>query len=108
MSISMIQFAYIPEAVAKLVKNPEDRSKAVRALIEKAGGRMIAFYYTFGEYDGFVIAETPDNISGLAANMASVMSGGVSKIKTTILITVEEAMQAMKKAQGLTLAPPKG
>jgi uncharacterized protein with GYD domain len=60
----MIQFMYKPETVGNLLKNPEDRSIAVRKLIEKLGGKMLAFYYSYGDYDGLVKADMPDNISG--------------------------------------------
>lgn len=108
MALSMIQFSYTPEFVGKLIQNPEDRSIAVKKLIESLGGKMHVFYYTYGEHDGIVIADMPDNVSGLAANMVAVAGGGNTKLKTTILITVEEAMAAMKKAKGIKLAQPKG
>jgi len=108
MALSMIQFSYKSETVGNLLKNPEDRSVAVRKLIEKLGGKMLAFYYSYGDYDGLVIAEMPDNVSGLATTMASFAAGGTAKIKTTVLITVEEAMAAMKKASGIKLEQPKG
>jgi uncharacterized protein with GYD domain len=69
---------------------------------------LLAFYYSYGEYDGLIIAEMPDNVSGLATTMAAFAAGGTAGIKTTILITVEEAMAAMKKASGLKLDQPKG
>jgi hypothetical protein len=50
----------------------------------------------------------PDNISGLATTMVSFAAGGTAKLRTTILITVEEAMAAMKRASGLKLKQPKG
>ena len=108
MALSMVQFSYKPETIVKLIKNPEDRSVAVKNLLEKFGGKLLAFYYTFGEYDGIVIADMPDNVAGLAANMVAVAGGANTKLKTTILITVEEAMAAMKKASGVQLALPKG
>lgn len=108
MALSMIQFSYKSETVGKLIKNPEDRSAAVKQLIEKLGGKMLAFYYSYGEYDGLIIAEMPDNVSGLATTMAAFAAGGTSEIKTTILISVEEATAAMKKASGLNLEQPKG
>jgi uncharacterized protein with GYD domain len=107
MALSMIQFSYKSETVRNLIKNPEDRRVAVRNLIEKLGGKLVAFYYSFGDYDGIVIADMPDNISGLATTMTSFAAGGTTKLKTTVLITVEEAMAAMKKASGLQLAQPK-
>ena len=104
----MIQFAYKSETVGKLVTNPEDRSIAVRNLVEKLGGKLLAFYYTYGDYDGFLIVDMPDNTSTLATVMVAFSAGGTAKLKTTILITVEEAMAAMKKASGLKLEQPKG
>jgi len=107
MALTMIQFSYKSETVGNLIKNPEDRSVAVRNLIEKLGGKMLAFYYCFGDYDGVVIAEFPDNASSLATTLASFSAGGTTTLKTTVLITVEEAMAAMKKAAGLKLEQPK-
>jgi len=37
---------------------------------------MLAFYYCYGDYDGIVIAEMPDSVSGLASTMASLAGGG--------------------------------
>ncbi len=107
MTLSMIQFSYKSETVGNLVKNPEDRSVAVKNLIEKLGGKLLAFYYTYGDYDGFLIADMPDNASTLATVMAAFSAGGTAKLKTTILITIEEALDAMKKASGLKLEQPK-
>jgi uncharacterized protein with GYD domain len=108
MALSMIQFSYKSETVGKLIINPEDRSVAVKQLVEKLGGKMLAFYYSYGDYDGLIIAEMPDNVSGLATTMAAFAAGGTAKIKTTVLISVEEAMAAMKKASELKLEQPKG
>ena len=107
MALSMIQFAYKSETVGKLMNNPEDRSVAVKQLIEKLGGKQLSFFYSYGDYDGLIIAEMPDNVSGLATTMAAFAAGGTAKIKTTVLISVEEAMAAMKKASGLQLEQPK-
>jgi uncharacterized protein with GYD domain len=38
------QFTYTPQAWATLSKNPQDRTEAVRALVEQQGGRLLAFY----------------------------------------------------------------
>ena len=108
MALSMIQFSYNSETVGKLLKNPEDRSITVKNLIEKSGGKMLAFYYCFGDYDGIVIGEFPNNVSNLAATMTSFAAGATMKIKTTVLITVDEAITAMKKATGVKIELPKG
>jgi uncharacterized protein with GYD domain len=49
MALYMVQFAYTAGALATMAKNPQDRSVPSRELIEKLGGRMIGFYFCFGE-----------------------------------------------------------
>jgi uncharacterized protein with GYD domain len=104
----MVQFAYTPESWAALVKNPEDRSAPVKALAEKLGGRMLNMYYCFGEYDGFVILEAPDETTAMAAVLAAIAPGHLKATKTTVLFTVEQAMEAMGKAGGIVYPAPKG
>jgi uncharacterized protein with GYD domain len=55
----MTQFAYTAEAWAALTRDPQDRSEAVRALLGGMGSRLVSFYYSFGEYDGAIIFESP-------------------------------------------------
>jgi uncharacterized protein with GYD domain len=106
--LTLVQFSYTAQALQDLIKNPQDRSKGVKALAEKLGGKMHAFYYTYGEYDGFAIFELPDSVSTAAAVLAASNPDTVSKLKTSVIITMDEAVQAMKKANGLTITPPKG
>jgi uncharacterized protein with GYD domain len=108
MSLYMTQFAYTTEAWAALVKNPQDRSVALKAGIEKLGGRMLNFYYCFGEYDGVVISEAPDEVTVTSAVLAVVVAGHIKAIKTTVLLSVEDAMKAMSKAGAVVYAAPKG
>jgi uncharacterized protein with GYD domain len=104
----MVQLSYAGEAVQKLSKTPEDRTKELKVLIKNHGEKLQAFYYTYGEYNGFAIVELPDNVSILAVSMASGNPATISIIKTTIIITMQEAIEAMKKAIALTIKPPKG
>jgi uncharacterized protein with GYD domain len=98
MALYMVQFAYTAEAWATLEKNPQDRSVPIRELAQKLGGRLVGLYYCFGEYDGVVLAELPDDIAAIATSLAAVSPGHVKAIKTTKLFTVEETMEAMRKA----------
>ena len=102
----MIQASYTKEAAAALVKKPEDRSLAVRPLLEKLGGRLLDFYFSLGDYDVVLIAELPNDTAALAAGLAAVTPGHLSKIKTTVLLTPEETVTAMKQAAVTTLRPP--
>ena len=44
--------AYTPEALARLTQDPQDRSAAVREMVEATGGKLVAFYHSYGEYHG--------------------------------------------------------
>jgi len=106
MPVYMTQFAYTPEAWAALVKRPEDRSKVLGSLLEQLGGRLICFYYAFSEYDGVAIFEAPDEETAAAALLAVIAPGHDKAIKTTVLLTVEQAMAGMRRAAGISYRPP--
>jgi uncharacterized protein with GYD domain len=106
MALYMVQFAYTPEAWAALTKKPQDRSVPIRDLVQKLGGRLVGLYYCFGEYDGVVLAEIPDDTAAIATSLAAVTPGHVKAIKTTKLFTVEETIQAMRKAGNIAFQGP--
>lgn len=108
MPLYMTQFGYTSEAWAALAKNPEDRKKAVIAAAQKFGGRLVDLYYHFGEFDGVLIAELPDDASVLALLIAVHAPGHLKATKTTRLFTAEEAMEAMRRAGTVAYAAPKG
>ena len=104
----LIQGSYTAEAWANMTRNPADREKAYRGLIENAGGKLKAFYFAFGEKDVVAILEVPDATTAAALSMAVAAPGHVKSISTTPLMTGKEAMEAMKKAGGWKYQPPKG
>jgi uncharacterized protein with GYD domain len=108
MALFMTQSSLTPEAWAKLVKNPENREAAVRALLEKLGGRLLGYYYCFGEYDVVIISEIPDEVTAMSGLLAGISSGVNKATKTTVLLTTEQAMEAMRRAGKLTFSAPKG
>ncbi len=103
----LLSVAYTPEAWAAMVKNPQNRRDAVRPVIEGMGGKLEALYLAFGDHDAFALIEMPDNITASAVAMAVAASGSLKSISTTVLMTPEEAMEAMKKAGGAGYRPPK-
>jgi len=102
----MVQAAYTPESWAAQVKNPQDRAEALRPIIERLGGKLLSMYLAFGEYDVVGLAEMPDNVSSAAFSMAASASGGVRAMKTTPLMTLQEAVEAMRKAGQAGYRPP--
>jgi len=94
----MVQFKYGPENFRGLVQNPENRTEMVRQAMEGFGGRLHAFFYTYGEYDGVVLAEFADGESCLAFCAMIASKGGFAASKTTVLIDPDEARRAFQRA----------
>ena len=106
MPMYLTRFSYSPETWARLSKNPEDRRKAAQAYIESVGGKLHGFWYAFGEYDGYNLWEAPDNVSMAAVAIAIGGGGALSKFETTVLITVEETLDALARVEGIRYRPP--
>jgi uncharacterized protein with GYD domain len=107
MSHYMTQFAYTAETWAALRANPTDRTAAVNALANKLGCRVVGLYYHFGEYDGVLIFEAPDDTMANALVMAATAPGHLKATRTTRLMTPSEAVAAMRKAQGADFEGPR-
>lgn len=106
MPLYMTQFAYTAEAWATLSKNPQDRTEAIGGLISKLGGRLLGLYYTFGEYDGFILYEAPDDTTAAAGVIAAVTPGHIKANRTTRVFTAAEAMEIMRKAGSVSYQAP--
>jgi uncharacterized protein with GYD domain len=88
------------DATAKaLVDKPQNRTAPARGLIEGFGGKLLSYYFSFGEYDGIAICEFPDQISVAACSMKAASTGAFARFETTVLMTAAEAEEAMKKAK---------
>src|SRR6187431_3720188 len=106
MALYLTRFSYTPETWARLTKNPEDRRDAARAYIESVGGKLHGFWYAFGEYDGYNLWEAPDNVSMAAVALAISSGGALSKFETTVLLTVEETLAALRKVEQVRYRAP--
>jgi uncharacterized protein with GYD domain len=104
----LFQATYTSEAWAAQMRNPQSRVEAVRPVIEGLGGRIECAYLAFGDYDAVLICDMPDNISMAAFSLAASAGGAAKAIKTTPLMTVEEGIEAMRKAGGTGYRPPGG
>lgn len=106
MAVYLMRFSYTPETWSKLIQNPEDRRDAGRAYIEAVGGKLVGFWYGFGEYDGYAIFEAPDNVSMVGAVLAIAGGGALASVETTVLMTVEDTLKALAKAKGIGYRKP--
>ncbi len=65
------------------------RVEVVRALVENAGGRLEALYFSFGQYDTYVICDLPDAVTAAAVAIA-VRAGGLVNARLIPLLTPEQ------------------
>src|SRR3990172_7050539 len=98
MPVYLTRFSYTPETWARLIGNPEDRRKAAQSYIESVGGKLHGFWYAFGTHDGYNLWEAPDNVSMAAVALAIGAGGALNSFETTVLLTVDETMDALRKA----------
>ena len=75
------------------VKNSAQRAKAAREAWEAAGGRFIGIWWTFGQYDGVVVHETPDEETANKLLLATGMQGNVRT--TTLRAFGEEDIESL-------------
>ena len=106
MPLYLSKFSYTPETWARLIDNPEDRRPAAQSYIESTGGKLHGFWYGFGTHDGYTLWEAPDNASLAAAAVAIFAGGAISSFETTALLTVEETLEALGKAQQVKYQAP--
>lgn len=102
----LVQFAYSAPAWQALMQKPEDRTAALDALAKQSGGRLVSLYYHFGEFDGFVIFDAPDDAAVNATVMAVQSGGGVRATRTTKLFSPKEFVEALSRAGKISYQPP--
>lgn len=93
----LISANYTAEGMAGVREaGAKSRVDAVSTMIEAMGGRLESFYFAFGDTDVFAIAEAPDDEAVAAVSMA-ISSTGAVHTRTTKLLTVEQADEALRR-----------
>jgi uncharacterized protein with GYD domain len=90
--------SYSQTAVKGMISQPGDRTAAIKGLIEKAGGKLIAAYMTTGTNDIVIISEAPDGADVVAGGMAAAASGTLAKVETVRAWSLPEFTKIMEKA----------
>jgi uncharacterized protein with GYD domain len=73
-------------------------TRRVRPAIEKLGGTILHGWFAFGDYDLVAVLEMPSNVEAAAFSVAASAGGALKSIKTTPLLSLEEGLEALKKA----------
>ena len=98
MPLFITQGRFTQDALKGMMARPEDRSEAVGQLFSKSGGKLLAYYMTFGEYDFLIVSEGPSLDVAAAASIVAAAGGGVTDLKTTVGMNSSEMKNAFTKA----------
>jgi uncharacterized protein with GYD domain len=104
MPLYLYQAAYTAESIAAQIKDPKDRVEVVRPAFEAVGGKILAAGYPFGEYDVVVVYDAPDDTAAASLALAVAAGGAVRSAKTTRLLSGQEWVASLRKAQSVSPA----
>jgi len=90
--------SYSNAGIKGIIDKPTDRTEAIKAMVDKAGGRLVAAYMTTGPHDVVIITEQPDGSDAVAVGMAAAASGAVARIETVRAWTLGEFKAIAEKA----------
>jgi len=105
MPLYLGRFKYSPEALKAMIENPQDRGAAAEQTAESLGCKMHGIWWTLGERDGVFILEAPDSVSVVALSMAVGATGEISS-EATLLLDMNEAQEAMRRAAAVNFQAP--
>ena len=93
----LIAASYTADGLKGLIRDKASgRRAAVAKALEAVGGKVDAMYYALGDDDVLLIVDVPDTVTAAAVSIR-VSASGLVRTKTTSLLTVEEADQALQK-----------
>jgi hypothetical protein len=79
-----------------------------RAPAGSRGRQAALLWYAFGDHDGYVLAEGSATTAVASALVTVAGSGAFRSVSTTVLLTVEETLDALRRAQRVAYRPPGG
>ena len=93
----LFQVSYTAEGLKGVMKEGgSSRAEMVKRLTQGLGGQIEAFYFAFGKYDVYMIADMPSNVD-VAAVAMTVGASGAASVTTVVLLTPEEVDAATKR-----------
>jgi len=106
MSMYLVRFTLTPTAWAHLLETKEDRREVLGPVFTAIGGTLHGYWYAFGDADVYVLAELPDDQIAVGAIAKVAASGSFASVSTTKLFTVDEMLDAVGRAEGVTYVGP--
>ena len=104
----LFQVAYTSESWSVQVREHGNVLERIQPLIDGCRGSVTCCFYAFGDDDLVLLADFPTDEEAAAFSLAATAGGSVKKIKTTALLSIEQGITAMKRADevGRKYHPP--
>ena len=99
MSKYMIKFTYSNGSWARMVKVADDRTTAVRTLVECLEGSLEAMYWDIQDCASYVLADLPDAVSAAAVTTATAKTGAFIGVEVHELLTKDQMHAALTLAK---------
>jgi uncharacterized protein with GYD domain len=104
----LIEVGYTPQSWNAQIDKKANVVDRITPAVTAAGGKIECIYYAFGDVDlvGIMDFPTPEAAAGFALAVGS--SGALRTYRTTPLLTVEQGIASMAKADEIrkVYAPP--
>ena len=106
MATYLFSFNYTPESWAAMIEHPEDRREMLATQIFAFGGQGQGFWYSFGEHDGYALAELSDDVAAAAVLAAISASGSLRHLEATVLIQADDiSRRSAARTSSVTSSP---
>jgi uncharacterized protein with GYD domain len=93
----LVQGSYTDQGLKGLmIVGGSKRRAMAEQLAKDMGGKLEAFYFTFGSDDFVIVLDLPSNIDMAATSIVAQASGTV-KSRVTVLMTPEDVDQAVQR-----------
>lgn len=102
----IVLFTFKGETLKAFTKAPTDRAAAVDEAARSVGGRLEAYYWMLGQYDGLAILELPDSTAAARLAMTVSSTGAFHHLETHELFSSDDVMELMKGTQDVAYFAP--
>lgn len=89
-----------------MIEKPSDRRAVVAAAAENAGGKLMDYYWMFGQFDGMAVFEFPNSRKIASFMLAVAGRGALSLLETHELIESSDIEGILADSKGITYTPP--
>jgi uncharacterized protein with GYD domain len=104
----MLEVSYTPQAWSSQIDSQANVIDRITPALDACGAKLECFYYAFGEVDVIAIADFKRAEDAAAFSLAVASGGALRTCRMTSLLSVDQGMDSMRKAQKVRKAytPP--